>query len=209
MFFKKKKVEEPPLFLSIHEKLIKSIKDDIESWQTTKQFSEGKVYPVFVIFNSFAFYRLSFLDIAVLFKSFLINTDEIEKKVYAKLLSLNIYEFLEDLPKIFGKEFGNSLFFLKNDKLIEDIKIIKKEIHKIKSENQDYLKEIRNSISAHKDHNTITQIAALETLNIEKIFLTCLKIFLLYNMIHSFEIRLINVAKESNEAGKLKEMNGS
>jgi len=180
--------------------LIERINEDTATWQNALKFVEEKYGhndKAFDFINAFAFYRLSFLDIALLFKNFLTTKADLEKKIYAKMLVLNLYEFLEDIPQIFGKDFKDSLSILNNNELLDEFRNIKIDIQKIKSESHTYLKEIRNTVVGHKDHNTFIQVAVLDKIDFNEIETYCLTIYNLYLSLDTLEkkIRKITISK--------------
>jgi len=196
--FGKKKKTGVDLFLSVQDLLIERIKEDTTTWQSALKFAEEKYGhndKAFNFINSFAFYRLSFLDIALLLKNFLTSKADLEKKIYAKMLVLNLYEFTEDIPQIFGKDFKDALSILNNNELLDELKNIKKTIQKIKSESHTYLKEIRNTVVGHKDHNTFIQVEVLDKIDFDKVERYCMTIYVLYLSLDTFEKRIREITK--------------
>jgi len=188
--FGKKKKTGVEFFLSVQDLLIERIKEDTATWQSALKFAEDKYGhndKAFDFINAFAFYRLSFLDIALLLKNFLTSKTDLEKKIYAKMLVLNLYEFIEDIPQIFGRDFMNALPDVVNNELLDELKNIKKAIQNIKTESHTYLKEIRNTVVGHKDHNTFIQVEVLDKIDFDKIEKYCMSIYLLYLSLNTFE----------------------
>ncbi len=84
-------------FVAIQDDFIEQIKADANTWQKLILHSEkmyGYDQNANKFFDAFAFYRLSFLDIAMLFKMMLSAKADVEKKMLCKYLALNIYEFI-------------------------------------------------------------------------------------------------------------------
>ena len=197
-FFKKKKGID--LFLSVQDSLIERIKEDAATWQKALKLAEeeyGHNEKGFQFINAFAFYRLSFLDIAILFKNFMTSKEGLEKDIYAKMLALNLYEFFEDIPQIFGKDFRDSLQKTQNEELINEFQNIKKNIQQIKVESHSYLKEIRNTIASHKDHNTFTQVEVLKKIDDTRIEAYCVATYMLFLSISKFEKKIREVTKKT------------
>lgn len=77
-----------------------------------------------------------------------------------------IFESLEDIDQILGKQFYECLNNLKiSFNTIEELNNAKKRLSIIKKEHLDSLKNIRTIIAAHRDHNFLLQLETMENLN--------------------------------------------
>ena len=119
----------------------KAIEVTREKHKSEKDFD--KAYPkMFAIFNAFIFFRLSFLDIMVLNISYFKTKDELEKQVFAKLLALSFYEFFQDVPRIFGKQFLQSFERYKTPSSESELRYFQRLLNKMKELSIDELKLI-------------------------------------------------------------------
>jgi len=100
-----------------------------------------------------------------------------------KFLALSIYEFLEDIPAVFGREFSKDVALMTNENLVDELKHIKRSVQQVKMECGPYLKEIRNVLGDHKEHNTFTQLETLEKMDITKMELIGMASYMLYFLI--------------------------
>ncbi|MDB5231653.1 MAG: hypothetical protein JWN76_2458 [Chitinophagaceae bacterium] len=198
-FRNKRKKSSLTFFLSLQDRLVQQLDADRLTWQQAIVHAEneyGYNKGAYAFFNAFAFYRLSFLDIILLYKAFHGSKETLEKKLYAKMLALHLYEFIQDIPSIFGKPFANDLTILLNHELGDELAIIKRNIKDIKSSSLGYLKEIRNTVAGHKDANTFKQIEIIESINYDKIDAICLCIYGIYLQINKFEKNIRDAIKE-------------
>jgi len=151
----------------------KAIEVTREKHKSEKDFD--KAYPkMFAIFNAFIFFRLSFLDIMVLNISYFKTKDELEKQVFAKLLALSFYEFFQDVPRIFGKQFLQSFERYKTPSSESELRYFQRLLNKMKELSIDELKLIRNETAGHKEQNSLRQIETLSKINFHHIEVLCL-----------------------------------
>jgi len=117
------------------------------------------------------------------------STNEIEKKIYARILSLTLYEYLKDLSSILGKELVNELKNIHFEDLIESVYNLNKEFTDYKKTKDGILKKIRHETIAHKTKNRISLIEQLFSINEMEIYNFATEIIILNN-------KLINILKK-------------
>ena len=85
--------------------------------------------------------------------------NEWQKRYYARQASLIIYESLNDLFDLLGKDFKTIINTkLNNSELESKFLLIRKELNQFKDNNFNRLKEIRNVATAHRDNDILKQI---------------------------------------------------
>ncbi len=91
------------------------------------------------------------------------------------------------VPQVFDKEFEKDIAGMTNKMLVDELKRLKRSIHETKTECEPYLKEIRNVLAGHKDHNTFKQLEVLEKLDVNKMEMIAMAAYLLFVMANKFE----------------------
>jgi len=108
------------------------------------------------------------MDLTVLRSRLVLEQDEYVKNVYARQLAILIYEFIQDYPSVFGKQFRKIMVNLPNGKEhIEAFNAIGKDINNIRKRHSNMLKEIRICIAAHRDNDGERQYDTIRKLSIE------------------------------------------
>lgn len=91
-------------------------------------------------------------------------------RLHARHFLLAVYEILDDLPKLLGREFRESVSQISSDsELLEEIGICRKEFAKISNNYSVQLKGIRQNIAAHRDLNANAQLQWVKKLDLELI----------------------------------------
>jgi len=109
-------------------------------------------------------------DLMLTVKNLRLSTIELEKKFYARILSLTIYEYLKDLSSILGGELVNEL--KENDfiELIDDVYILNKEFSDLRKIKEVIVKTIRHETIAHKERNKIELIEQIFNIKEDEIY---------------------------------------
>lgn len=108
------------------------------------------------------------MDLTVLRSRLVLEQDEYLKNVYARQLAILIYEFIQDYPSVFGKQFREIMVNLPNGKEhIKAFNAIGKDINNIRKRHSNMLKEIRIIIAAHRDHDGERQYDIITKLSID------------------------------------------
>lgn len=89
-------------------------------------------------------------DIAMLYDDYIMSKSSMKKNLYARLLSMTIFEFLDDIHHLMGKDFILELNSNKLSEFHDERKKISKRFSALKNKHQKELKKIRNNAAAHK-----------------------------------------------------------
>ena len=110
------------------------------------------------IFNKIFFISLFNYDVNTIIKSINSSTKKWDKILYCRLLAISIYEFLNDVFEIFGKEYQGTIIEILGDNYdFSEIFSIKRKLNKFKKLNCEYFKRIRHNTIGHRDHNALDQ----------------------------------------------------
>lgn len=153
---------------------IKILKDEALNFLEAVKLAEekfGKDERAKEVTTIFSFINLSMIDIITLFNLYLKSNSHEEKHLICRTAALHMYEFLEDGGKIFGTDLKLFSEIHKSKDLDPEIKEIRKIFFKIKKENIELLKAIRNNVSGHKDRDIDTQIEVNNRIDVEKFHL--------------------------------------
>lgn len=115
-----------------------------------------------VVWNIACFINITSFDLKVIAKSLLFSKREWEKRLFARQASLLIYETMNDLFDLLGKDFRFIISALRDRNEFEiSLKEIKKHLNDYKGLYFERLKEIRNVSIAHRDKDTIEQLKVI------------------------------------------------
>lgn len=118
------------------------------------------------IWNAACFVNIASYDLKVIVRSMLLAQGEWERRVFARQASLLIYEIMNDLFDLFGKDFRKTILgLLHKDQFEGQLKIIKKELNAYKELNFEKLKIIRNVSIAHREKDTIEQLKIIKSIS--------------------------------------------
>ena len=119
-----------------------------------------------LIWNVACFINISSYDLKVITKSLIFAKREWEKRLFARHACLLIYETLNDLFDLLGKDFRKIITELQDKARFEsDLKLIIKELNIYKTKNFDRLQQIRNVSVAHRDQNTTEQLKVIHSIS--------------------------------------------
>jgi hypothetical protein len=101
--------DEKKNFIDVYNQLINKLTLEIPAWK----LSLDKAITKHTKADTLAYHsanvpiliRLSILDILILFKQILSTNSDTEQNLFARLICAQLYEFLENVPKIFGKKY--------------------------------------------------------------------------------------------------------
>tara|TARA_Y100001963_G_C6689408_1_gene403879 strand:+ start:119 stop:742 length:624 start_codon:yes stop_codon:yes gene_type:complete len=155
------------MFNSIKNKLLKrrlnhSIKKadkirikDIESIKNTwSKLNKLQIYNYDELYNTCLYSSIVYNDISVLYDFYINTNNHYHANLYGRLLSMTIYEYLQDINKLLGKNLRQELEKNNLIEFVNELKIINKEYASIKNENQKFLKNIRVNSAAHKSKDS-------------------------------------------------------
>jgi len=124
-----------------------------------------------IIWNAAGYINLISLDLKHFVRDLAFADDEWGKRIYARMISVLIYESLNDLLEILGKEFRGIITKLSNSvELTSELKSLSKRLNEFKSKNIERLKEIRNVATAHRDQNILAQLNLIATIGWSELF---------------------------------------
>jgi hypothetical protein len=115
-----------------------------------------------LVWNVASFINISSYDLKVITKTLIFAKLEWEKRLFARHACLLIYETLNDLFDLLGKDFRKIIFELpEKAKYENDLKAIIKDLNVYKTTNFTRLQQIRNVTVAHRDQNTAEQLKVI------------------------------------------------
>lgn len=171
---------------------IPRLKKGIEMWIENSGNINEMAYKVA---NVPLFLRLSLLDTSILFHHLLKSNLEIEINLFARLVSSQLYEFIKDVLKIFGKDFRVLLSqFPNNENLIKELNFLIKVMNDIKEAYINFFKTVRNNIAAHKDYDSIIQTRLIEKLDIDIVMVAYMNIIGWFSDYYNFEQKIFEIA---------------
>ncbi len=144
--------------------------------------------------------RLSMLDLCILFKLFLEGNSDTEQNLLVRLICGQLYEFSEDVPKMFGKKYRELLAnFPDSDNLADNLKIVMKGFNECKRRHTKFLKIIRHNVSHHKDIDALFQYYIINEIDFNYGTTAYMDFIDWYVSSYSdFELTLINIAMTNN-----------
>lgn len=108
------------------------------------------------------------MDISVLNTHLAITIDEEIKGVYARHVALLIYEYLDDQPGIFGKEFRDIVSKLPHSsEHLEELRDLGSDLKEIRKHYGKLLYQIRNNVVAHMEQDGERQLEIIESIDLE------------------------------------------
>jgi hypothetical protein len=112
--------------------------------------------------------RLALLDLCILFKYYSNSTSETDQNLFARLICGQLYEFTEDVPRLFGKKYRILLLDLPEaDKWTSELNSVIKTFIERSNKYKDKLKTIRHNISHHRDVDGVLQVKLIEQLDLK------------------------------------------
>jgi hypothetical protein len=119
-----------------------------------------------VIWNFASYINIVSYDLKLIGESLFLNKDEWSKRFFARQSALLIYEAIEDILELSGKEFRSILNnFSSSAQLNEKLKELTKAVNTYKKEHIDQLKVIRHNCAAHRDQDCIEQLKIITAIN--------------------------------------------
>ena len=117
-----------------------------------------------------------------------------EKKFVARQMAVLMYEASEDIPQLLGGDFRANLKTIPLwNEAEKELYKISKELNQVKSSHSEMLKELRNFVTAHRDHTTVKQMDIIDNLNPGKIYALLGDFYDIMKPLASFMIRTVHV----------------
>lgn len=146
------------------------------------QKNESKEIQLF--FNLAAFVNILGYDILVISRDLIFAENKWQKKHYSRQATLIIYESINDLFELLGREFRNLTSKIHDDDFHLKVKGFRRKLNQYKEDNFQKLQEIRNSSIAHRDKDSLKQLYIIITIDEDYI----LKITLEFeSLVHELE----------------------
>ncbi len=121
------------------------------------------------IINTYGYFNLLSYDLASVGYNLYFEHKRWQKVYFARQVALLIYEAFEDIPAITGKIFKIHFEEAKGlkaaDEFLEEMKSLGKRLNKLKSDNREYLLDIRINVAAHRDSDINKQLDIITNIN--------------------------------------------
>lgn len=119
-----------------------------------------------LIWNIAGYVNIISYDLKIITKDLTFSRNEWQKRHYSRQACLIIYESIDDLFKLLGKEFVElTKTRLDIAELQADLKEIRTDLNTFKSGYFEKLKNIRNVSIAHRDNQVLNQIELIQQIN--------------------------------------------
>ncbi len=145
------------------------------------------------IWNIAGYVNIISYDLKIITRDLTFSQNEWQKRHYARQACLIIYESIDDLFKLLGKEF---IDLTKNrldiTELQTDLKEIRQELNTFKSGYSEKLNEIRNVSIAHRDNEVLKQIELIQQINWSDAIGMIMQYDVILNKLGAFLTKLIN-----------------
>lgn len=149
--------------------------DAIESLTETlneqREFAVTSASPHYVrVYDASLFIALLANDILISRGDQLIEHIPVKKNYYSRQLCLLLFEAIEDLPSVLGKDFRKALLAIPVDAgLVDELNQITKKLARLSHNYSADLKKIRTVAGAHRDHDASLQLSVIKTIDSGKI----------------------------------------
>ena len=160
--FRKKKI------LCNYSKSVEDLIRKIDVVKVTASYCKNKKWnDLYSIWNIAGFILMTSLDIKLINEYLVTAKGFGGSELLIKSACVLMYEVLQDIDHILGKDFYQCLNNLSiSDNLIVELNKRKKELSYLNSTHQKDLKKVRTIIGAHRDHDFLTQLEVFN--NLEK-----------------------------------------
>ncbi len=110
------------------------------------------------------------MDTSILSEKYVLAKRDYEKKLFSRTLALTIIEFLDDINPLLGRDLSNQLAQAKLNSYIQPLRNISKKFAKYKTDNEQYLRVIRNKTIAHKSTDALELHTFISEIDDERIY---------------------------------------
>ncbi len=131
-------------------------------------------------------------DLMLTVKNLRLTDVELEKKFYARILAMTIYEYLKDLSGILGGELVKELKANGFNELIDNVYSLNKEFANLRKNKESIIKKIRHETIAHKKRNRIELIEQIFNIEEDEIYDLGLDLIKLNNKLISISSQIRN-----------------
>ena len=194
-FGRKKSINISKRPVHLMDKIISSLDEDIKNLEDAIKLAskESNTTNLPIVINSFLFFRVTFKDIVLVTEQLIEEKDEQKKNLLIRTVALHLYEFLDDTKDFLGQRLRVSLKqFPDSDFHMQELNKLKKYYSIIKNLIFKELGDIRHSVIAHKDQNSIELNRKIKELNQpNNIHGFCMLVWVLYGLILRFQKNLL------------------
>ncbi|RPD43444.1 hypothetical protein [Paracnuella aquatica] len=126
----------------------------------TLNYSNNKI-----VWNIACFVNITSYDLKIIVKAMVFSKREWEKRLFARQAALLVYETMNDLFDLLGKDFRRIISKLTDKEIFEAcLKEITKDLNLYKASYFNQLKKIRNVSIAHRDKDTLEQLRTIQSI---------------------------------------------
>ncbi len=121
---------------------------------------------IYTLFNLTLYLMLLNEDFLYFQDGLILSNGKRDKIFYVKHIAVQLYESSNDLKILLGKPLRDSLFSLNIPMdIFNQLEELKSSLNLFRMKNENYLKNIRKLIGAHRDHNTILYLETYDSIN--------------------------------------------
>lgn len=113
------------------------------------KFRKDKITRYDNLLNLCIYSSTTYGDITLLTSKVILTKQKMEKIIYARLLSMAIYEFLNTINRLIGNKLVKELEHPRYSDLIPQLKVLSKQYSEIKKAHHKELHHLRNNVGAH------------------------------------------------------------
>jgi len=145
------------------------------------------------IYNAGLFVALLNRDMTTYNESIFLARSKWHRQFHARNLAVLLYETAEDLPQLLGKNYRACLTDLElGQDWLDALGEITSQIVQFKSSHSVFLKDVRNYVGAHREHNSIAQLTMLDSLDPLVVYKLAGELFAPVRKFIDYNIKLLN-----------------
>lgn len=181
-----------------HEERCVAVIETLKKYRHSFRKGSGQQY--LCLIDAIGFGVLYDLDITTLQAQVMYAETSWPQNLNGRLLAMTIWECINDLPKLCGREFREAVAELTfADDLRGKLGIILKEMNKFKIRNQSSLTDIRNNVAAHRDHDLENFFSGLKKADPKQL---CDLARSLSRLLGDFEAAMLDVLRQAHQLTK-------
>lgn len=157
-----------------------------------EESQRADLYTYLGLYNTGLFVALLNRDMATYSESIFFARSAWHRQFHARNLAVLLYETAEDLPQLLGKNYRSWLTDIELDKnWLDSLGTITTQLAQFKSNHSAFLKDVRNYVGAHREHDSLAQINMLESLNALEIYRLAGDLFVPVRKLVEFNTKLM------------------
>jgi hypothetical protein len=121
-----------------------------------------------MFWNIAGFINIIEYDIKIISCDLAVADRDWKKRHYARQACLIIFESIDSLFELFGKDFKNSASQIEREDFIYEVKSFSARLREFKKRNYLQLKKVRNTSVAHRDKDSLAQFASIAQIDSQK-----------------------------------------